>query len=217
MSYQPRTGSVAARAIAYLAAVGIPVAARPLADAVDSEPDVLATSLVFALDEGMVVREKRDGLNWYRLGNPPAETEPTARRVVPVEPKAPPPVAEPPPAPPQPAAPIPPARDSQHVLKAEAARPDATDRENPANASPVGGPMGARQPAAAGPPAPLPRVRAGVAAEPPTLIGKRAAIYTTGELGLESECGRVMVFTKERASTLVKFFARFKDGEGREA
>lgn len=39
---------------------------------------------------------------------------------------------------------------SQHVLKAEAARPDATDREFPANASPGGGSMGAVQPAAAG-------------------------------------------------------------------
>lgn len=47
-----------------------------------------------------------------------------------------------------------PRRGSQHVLKAEAgceSRPDATDRETPANASPVGGPMGAGQPAAAGP------------------------------------------------------------------
>ena len=42
-------------------------------------------------------------------------------------------------------------RDSQHVLKAEAARPDATDRENPGMASPDGGPMGVGQPAAAGP------------------------------------------------------------------
>lgn len=40
---------------------------------------------------------------------------------------------------------------SQQVLKAEAATPDATDRETPADASPVGGPMGAGQPAAAGP------------------------------------------------------------------
>lgn len=40
---------------------------------------------------------------------------------------------------------------SQHVLKAEAHKPDATDRESTANASPVGGPMGAGQPAAAGP------------------------------------------------------------------
>ncbi len=41
-------------------------------------------------------------------------------------------------------------QDSQHVLKAEAARPDATDREEPATASPGVGPMGAGQPADAG-------------------------------------------------------------------
>lgn len=40
---------------------------------------------------------------------------------------------------------------SQQVLKAEAPAPDATDRENQASTSPVGGPMGAGQPAAAGP------------------------------------------------------------------
>ena len=42
------------------------------------------------------------------------------------------------------------ARTSQQVLKAEGDDPDATDRERSANASPVGGPMGAGQPAAAG-------------------------------------------------------------------
>ncbi len=43
------------------------------------------------------------------------------------------------------------AGNSQHVLKAEADGPDATDRENPALASPVGGPMGVGQAAAAAP------------------------------------------------------------------
>jgi hypothetical protein len=42
-------------------------------------------------------------------------------------------------------------RNSQHVLKAEGESPDATDRENCANASPDGGPMGAGQAAAAAP------------------------------------------------------------------
>jgi hypothetical protein len=42
-------------------------------------------------------------------------------------------------------------RNSQHVLKAEGASPDATDRENCANTSPDGGPMGAGQAAAAAP------------------------------------------------------------------
>ncbi|MFG6413825.1 hypothetical protein ACG02S_07915 [Roseateles sp. DC23W] len=44
-----------------------------------------------------------------------------------------------------------PAQASQLVLKAEAATPDATDSGAPAYASPDGGPMGAWQPAAAGP------------------------------------------------------------------
>lgn len=42
-------------------------------------------------------------------------------------------------------------RTSQQVLKAEGRVSDATDRDCSANASPVGGPMGAGQPAAAGP------------------------------------------------------------------
>ena len=41
-------------------------------------------------------------------------------------------------------------QEPQQVLKAEPATADATDRGNPANASPDGGPMGAEQPAAAG-------------------------------------------------------------------
>jgi hypothetical protein len=43
------------------------------------------------------------------------------------------------------------AQAPQHVLKAEAATPDATDRGAPVISSPDGGPMGAGQPAAAGP------------------------------------------------------------------
>lgn len=42
------------------------------------------------------------------------------------------------------------ARDSQHVLKAEAPAPDATDRDAPVNTSPSVGSMGAGQPADAG-------------------------------------------------------------------
>lgn len=69
-----------------------------------------------------------------------------------------------------------PEQGTQQVLKAEASTPDATDRDAPAHASPVGGPMGAGQPAAAGPTgghAPAPQVRAFVAApaanETPTM------------------------------------------------
>ena len=41
-------------------------------------------------------------------------------------------------------------RDSQHVLKAEPEMADATDRDDPANASPSVGSMGVGQPADAG-------------------------------------------------------------------
>jgi hypothetical protein len=46
---------------------------------------------------------------------------------------------------------LPEGRSPQHVLKAEGASPDATDRGICANASPGGGPMGAGQAAAAAP------------------------------------------------------------------
>jgi len=53
-----------------------------------------------------------------------------------------------------------PQQGTQQVLKAEPATADATDRVAPANASPVGGPMGAGQAAAAAPSvAPAPEVR----------------------------------------------------------
>lgn len=54
-----------------------------------------------------------------------------------------------------------PALDSQQVLKAEAATPDATDRENPAMRSPIGGSMGTGQPAAAGPVGEQPQINLG--------------------------------------------------------
>lgn len=54
-------------------------------------------------------------------------------------------------------------RDSQQVLKAEPATADATDRDDPANASPGVGPMGAGQPADAGPAAGFDLFHPGVA------------------------------------------------------
>lgn len=46
---------------------------------------------------------------------------------------------------------ITPERELQQVLKAEVATPDATDRSAPATSRPGAGPMGAGQPAGAGP------------------------------------------------------------------
>jgi hypothetical protein len=83
-------------------------------------------------------------------------------------------------------------RRSQPVVKAEPATADATDREIAAAASPVGGPMGARQPAAAGP-----------AGE--TLVGVNATLSMSGELVIVAECGTVILFDKQRAQQLLAF------------
>lgn len=66
-----------------------------------------------------------------------------------------------------------PAQDTQQVLKATAATPDATDRDAPVTTSPDGGPMGAGQPAAAGPTLgfvrPIHPAAAALRNDPPTL------------------------------------------------
>lgn len=80
-------------------------------------------------------------------------------------------------------------RDTQQVLKAEAATPDATDRATPAIASPGVGPMGAGQPADAGPAGNVVPMRAAAPlqapATPPTLklgqIGERLGFSLTGD------------------------------------
>lgn len=84
---------------------------------------------------------------------------------------------------------------SQHVLKAEAARPDATDRDVPANASPVGGPMGAGQPAAAGP------------------AGIRIALWSDGTLQIERPdavggAAALVLFSADETRALVRYLDR---------
>lgn len=90
--------------------------------------------------------------------------------------------------------PVTPRQHSQQVLKAEAARPDATDRETAATPSPRVGAMGAGQPADAGP-----------AAE--HLIGRTATISMTGEIAVVAQCGTVTLFDKDSAQRLLRFLA----------
>ena len=84
----------------------------------------------------------------------------------------------------------------QQVLKAEAARPDATDRGAPDIASPGGGPTGAGQPAAAGP-----------AGEQPPLVGKTVTVSMTGQVAVVAECGTVILFDGALARQLMAFCA----------
>lgn len=82
-TYRPHYGSVPDRAIAHLRAAGGAVAARPIADAIDVDLDVLHNALRMALQSGTVVKEKREGLIWYSLGNGPL---PAAEQVGDVDP-----------------------------------------------------------------------------------------------------------------------------------
>lgn len=69
MSYTPRTGSVAHRAIEHLQGLGgKEVALHPLADAVDSDAQTVRRCLKPAVDAGALAKRLRDGLVWYRTG-----------------------------------------------------------------------------------------------------------------------------------------------------
>lgn len=83
---------------------------------------------------------------------------------------------------------------SQHVLKAEAARPDATDRDAPATTSPVGGPMGTVQPAAAG------------------HAGMRIALWSDGTLQIERStvggAAALVLLSADETRALVRYLER---------
>lgn len=123
-AYKPRSGSSAEAAIHHLAAHG-PMLATELTDAIEVESKAIHAGLGTAVQYGAINQWLQDGRTWYGLpGQAPEAADLAAQTFE--------------------------GRDSQHVLKAEPATADATDREN-APASPVGGPMGAGQAAAAAP------------------------------------------------------------------
>jgi len=175
-TYEPKPGSVADRALAHMALLfkGSEITSSMLAQAIGIEAKQLQGSLQAALEHGAIFARQKGGhakspMFWSLVDHskkdpkglagaargPETAEETTERGSL-----APTAAANAPAAgddaerfgePASPGGSITPPRGSQHVLKAEAARPDATDRETPATASPVGGPMGAGQPAAAGP------------------------------------------------------------------
>jgi len=81
-------------------------------------------------------------------------------------------------------------QDSQHVLKAEGESPDATDRETPPRRSPVGGPMGAGQAAAAAPSGDF-----------------RCALFSDGELRIEWR-GQIIELEPAHTRQLVAYLDR---------
>ena len=200
-TYKPRAGSSAEAAIHHLAAHG-PMLATELADAIELDiPGSIHGGLKAAVNAGAVETWSVDGRTWYGLpGAPRVRTESagaevqtlltswgkTARDVTMAD------VAE------QTFE----GRDSQHVLKAEAARPDATDREN-APASPVGGPMGAGQAAAAAP--------AGRQRIPTQSAQTLFALWSDGRLQIEREGSDSLVLSTDDTRALVAYLERMAE------
>lgn len=74
--YKPREGSIAARAIEYLAAHGETNGAA-LAQMLDFEPaTTLQACITAAIDAGLITKRKKDGINWYSAPGAGVKTEP---------------------------------------------------------------------------------------------------------------------------------------------
>lgn len=204
-TYTPKPGSVADRAIAHLQSqppAGAEVSTSALAEAVGATGDSLRMCLQPALDAGAVFARKRGGHvrspMFWSLADHAARDARTGEASSPANGSQKPngewhrsstATAK--------AGRMPEGLDSQHVLKAEGASPDATDRDAPATTSPVGGPMGAGQTAAAAP--------SGDGAAP--LFGRNATISMSGEIAIVAECGTVILFDAQRGRQLVTWLA----------
>lgn len=170
MSYEPRPGSTAHRVIAHLETLphGAEVLTSTIAMALGMQANGIPTCMEGALAAGAVFRRKRDPhlrapLYWSLVNHARANGH-------------------------APAASNTPEQGPQHVLKAEAARPDATDRGAPAYASPGGGPTGAGQPAAAGP------------------AGMRIALWSDGQLVIDSGAPRgAVTYTADETRQIVAY------------
>lgn len=137
-TYKPRAGSSAESAIHHLAAHG-PMLATELADAIDVESKAIHAGLGTAVQYGAINQWLEDGRTWYGLPGQAPEAAELVEKATQALTMA------------DLAAQTFEGRDSQQVLKAEPTTADATDRDAPAMASPVGGPMGVGQAAAAAP------------------------------------------------------------------
>lgn len=145
-AYAPQPGTTAFRAIAYLQMhkLGTEMLNSHLAEALGIAPQSLHACMARALEARLVFARQKGGharspTFWSLVDHAAATVSDKAASLSPAAGNA------------APAHRTTPVRDSQQVLKAEGDGPDATDRETPAMRSPVGGPTGAGQPAAAGP------------------------------------------------------------------
>lgn len=232
MSYEPIPGTIPFRAMEYMRSLpqGAEIASAELAEVLGQPSGQLTPALIAVVEHGLLKNRKKPGerfLLWSLGAGQPLklrdeEDDELVQQIVDAQTKPSKPVAKPEVAPDRkprkkpgrkPRAPnTPQGGDSQHVLKAEAARPDATDREPPAISSPVGGPMGAGQPAAADP-APVLKAftfeQATVEAPKPF----RCGVFSDGEL-LISKGSQNISLARPEFETLLTFLNRMCSEEG---
>lgn len=210
VAYTPTPGSVAFRAIAWLELqpAGAEFMGAKIAEAIGIEPAALRGSMQGALDAGLVFARKKGGaatapLFWSLVdhGAKPASTPVEKPEVMNGC-----------------ASPVSAAGDGsqtpngghhgrpvkagselpraglRQVLKAERESADATDRETPATRSPVGGPTGVGQAAAAAPAGRARRIAA-------------CALWSSGEFAIELEDGEVILAERDKAREIVAFLA----------
>lgn len=195
MTYSPTPNSVAWRAIRHLESldIGAEITTAALSEALNAPTSALWGGLTSALEQKVIFKRQKDKSSprspvfWSLTDYSAAEKPPplSSRSVFGLGAAT---KAE---APKPKATEFTAGLDSQQVLKAEAATPDATDRDAPATTSPVGGPMGAGQPAAAGPAGEL-----------------RIAIWSDGVLQVQDPQGRMTTFTADETRQLVEFLDR---------
>lgn len=193
--YNPRPGSAAYRALAHLETLphGEEISTAKLAEAIDVPVSNFMPCMLPAVEARVVFRRQKDHSHprspffWslvdHTTNSAPAGASPAGDGSQKPDGEAPSSSTAP-----ARAGRLTPLRASQQVLKAEAPRPDATDREQPVIPSPVGGPMGAGQPAAAGP--------------------FRCALWSTGELVLCIGDDEPLVLDREKTTHLIHYLDR---------
>jgi hypothetical protein len=178
--YTPRDGSVAQRVLWFLEEHGASSCTAIAEGVEDVESKQLHACLSSAIAHGAMFTEKRDGVTWYSA-KPFAAQETDTRR-----------------------------EELQHVLKAEPARADATDR-SPTHATP------AKAGTRVEPPSPGIRAREGGEAEVVKLtkqLPTRAprtfgcGIFSDGRLVLELASGADVVLQRDETRALVTFLDR---------
>lgn len=206
MSYDPRPDSVAFRALAHMELLhkGSEITSGVLAVALGVDANGMAAQLAACVEHGLIFRRQKGGHLrspvFWSLVDRSKKTNGNGY----IE-----------------------GQGSQHVLKAEAHVPDATDREPPAIASPSVGSMGAGKTADAAPDgeltlrqiiakrgrialtrrahAPKPEVKKHTSTPPKLALDLRIALWSDGTLEIRRTPDDLVLFTADEARAIVDY------------